>query len=163
MNINKIFGIGFQKTGTKSLAAAFRQLGYKCCGGVGIHEQNLEENVYEMAFSMVEKYDSFQDNPWPILYKELDFKYPNSKFILTIRDKEDWIKSLVHHCGRRKAPITKWIYGKPNPLGNEELFVSRYERHNQEVIEYFQNRPDSLLIMDITKGDRWEKLCPYFG
>ncbi len=163
MNINKIFGIGFHKTGTKSLASAFRKLGYKCCAGVGIHEENLQENIYEMAFSMVEKYDAFQDNPWPILYKELDLKFPNSKFILTVRDTENWIKSLVNHCKRRKTPMRKWIYGKANPLGNEKLYIRRYEQHNQEVIEYFKDRPESLLIMDITKGEGWEKLCPFLG
>ncbi len=39
-----------------------------------------------MAYELVAQYDAFQDNPWPIIYKGLDVKYPDSKFILMLRD-----------------------------------------------------------------------------
>ena len=48
-----------------------------------------------MAYAMVEQFDAFEDNPWPLLYRELDERFPGSKFILTRRPTENWINSQV--------------------------------------------------------------------
>jgi hypothetical protein len=36
-----------------------------------------------------------------------------------------------------------------------------YERHLREVQAYFSARPDDLLVLNITSGEGWEKLCPF--
>jgi len=159
----KIFCIGFHKTGTKSLATALSKLGYSITGPNGVKDSKIAHNVYTMAHNLVKKYDAFQDNPWPIIFKEMDKSYPGSKFILTVRDTEAWIKSIVSHFGKRKTPMRKWIYGIGFPKGNEDIYIRRYEKHNKEVREYFKNRPDDLLILDLTKGEGWEKICPFLG
>ena len=41
--------------------------------------------------------------------------------------------------------------------------MERYERHNSEVRAYFADRPEDLLVMDITAGDGWDVLCPFLG
>ena len=87
--MNKIFVIGFHKTGTKSLASALKKLGYRVTGPNGIEDPDIADNVYSMAYTLVEQYDAFQDNPWPIIYKEIDKRYPESKFILTLRDSKN--------------------------------------------------------------------------
>ena len=117
----------------------------------------------KMAYQLVDQYDAFQDNPWPIIYKELDAKFPGSKFILLIRKPESWIKSQVTHFGTKETPMRKWIYGVGCPLGNEEIYLKRYNDHNEEVLAYFKDRPDSLVIMDLAKGDGWDKLCPFLN
>lgn len=160
---SKIFGIGFHKTATTSLGAALEILGYRCCGSVGTRNPRIQEDVYKLAFSLAERYDAFQDNPWPLLYRDLDARFPNSKFILTIRSTEGWLNSIVSHFGDRSSPMREWIYGVGAPLGNEALYRRRYEAHNAEVMQYFQYRPADLLIMDITQGEGWEKLCPFLG
>ena len=157
----KIFCIGFHKTGTTSLAVALKTLGYRVTGPNGVNDPDIAKNVYSMAHSLVTKYDSFQDNPWPIIYKELDEKYPNSKFILTIRDSESWINSQIRHFGRKETPMRKWIYGVGCPEGNEEIYIKRFEKHNKKVIDYFKERPNDLLVLDFAKGDGWEKLCSF--
>jgi hypothetical protein len=35
------------------------------------------------------------------------------------------------------------------------------ERHDREVMEYFKNREEDLLVLDIAAGEGWEKLCPF--
>lgn len=162
-NKTKIFCIGFHKTGTTSLTEALKILGYKVTGPNGVWDPNISRNVYSITNKLIKKYDAFQDNPWPIIYKELDKKYPNSKFILTIRDPEDWIKSQVKHFGYEDSPMRKWIYGVGHPKGNEKIYLNRYKNHNQEVIDYFKNRPEDFLILDFSKGDGWEKLCSFLN
>jgi len=101
----KIFGIGLHRSGTSSLAAALRVLGYRTLQTPisvfnDINQPCLEEN------------DAFTDLPIPLLYKELDQKYPGSKFICTIRDVDKWLASVkwLFSTGRlqfnwRKTPV----------------------------------------------------------
>jgi len=159
----KIFCIGFHKTGTSSLASALKTLGYRVTGPNGIRDPDIADNVYALADSLVNEFDAFQDNPWPVIYKYLDEKYPNGKFILTIRSTESWIKSQVSHFGRRETPMREWIYGTGCPKGNEKIYTERFDKHNEEVIDYFKDRPNDLLVLDLSKGDCWDKLCSFLG
>lgn len=159
----KIFCIGFHKTGTKSLALALEHLGYRVTGPNGVLNPDISRDVYKLAFSNVEEYDAFQDNPWPIIYKELDEKYPGSKFILTLRPTDSWIRSVLRHFGGAHTPMREWIYGVGCPRGNEAIYISTYERHNREVLAYFSERPADLLVLRLTEGDGWEKLCRFLG
>jgi Sulfotransferase domain len=159
----KVFGIGFHKTATTSLARALSYLGYRVTGPNWVDHPNIAESVYEMAFHLAKEFDAFQDNPWPILYKELDQKFPGSKFILTLRPSDDWIRSVVHHFDEKETPMRKWIYGIGCPRGNEDIYIARYKRHSREVLEYFKDRSEQLLVLNITAGEGWEKLCPFLG
>jgi hypothetical protein len=159
----KVFCIGFHKTGTKSIAVALQHLGYRVTGPNGLNDPRIEVNVIAMADGLVSQYDAFQDNPWPIIYRELDVKYPGSKFVLLLRDSDAWIRSLVRHFGRTETPMRKWIYGLGCPEGNEDIYVRRFEIHNTEVMNHFEHRPQDLLILDLAKGNGWELLCPFLG
>ncbi len=159
----KVFCIGFHKTGTTSLAVALQALGYRVTGPNGVRDPAIAANVHKMAHDLVGKYDAFQDNPWPILYKELDERYPGSKFILTMRETRSWINSQVKHFGPRETPMRKWIYGVGCPAGNEDIYTRRFDAHNREVLSHFSNRPGDLLVLELSKGDGWEKLSPFLG
>ena len=159
----RVFCIGFHKTGTSSLAVALRQFGYRVTGPNGVSDPNIEKNVIPMAFELAKNFDAFQDNPWPMIYKELDKEFPGSKFILMLRDPESWIQSQVKHFGRKETPMRMWIYGVGCPEGHEDIYIKRFEEHNNEALRYFRDRPQDLLVMDLTKGDGWGKLCPFLG
>jgi len=159
----KVFGIGFHKTGTTSLANALYTLGYNVTGYFGVHDPDISKNVYQTAFELADRFDAAQDTPWPVLYKELDQRYPGSKFILTTRPSDEWFKSVVKHFRLQRIPAHEWIYGVHTAFGNRRIYVQRYEKHNREVQEYFQDRPQDLLVMDITHGEGWEVLCPFLN
>jgi len=159
----KVFGIGFHKTATTSLAEALSYLGYRVTGPNWVDNSNIAKEVYEMAFDLANRFDAFQDNPWPILYKELDRKFPGSKFILTLRPLDEWIRSVVNHFDEKETPMREWIYGVGRAKGNEDVYIRRYERHNREVLEYFKDRNEQLLVLNITAGEGWTKLCPFLG
>ena len=102
--------------------------------------------------------------------------YPGSRFILTVRDEDSWIRSLrVHLFPRAKAtqndsliplqPFTR------SSMFNGDLwfidehaadYLQRYRDFNRGVMDYFRGR-DNLLVIDIQKGDGWEKLCAFLG
>ena len=159
----KVFGIGFHKTATTSLKRALEFYGYRVTGPDGRNDTRIGNNVLPLCFALAERFDGFQDNPWPLVYREMDERYPGSKFVLTTRPTDRWIKSVVQHFGTADTAMREWIYGVGHPVGNEEIYVARYERHNREVLEYFADRPDDLLVLKITEGDGWEKLSPFLG
>ncbi len=159
----KVFCIGFHKTGTTSLAVALKTLGYRVTGPNGVNDPDIAANIDCMIDSLVAQYDAFQDNPWPILYRKLDRLYPQSKFILTMRNSDSWIASQVRHFGRRETPMRQWIYGVGCPEGHEDVYKERYESHNKDVLDYFRDRPDDFLILDLARGDGWEQMCPFLG
>src|SRR6056297_1638044 len=100
-NKAKVFGIGLNKTGTTTLGVCLNKLGYnvKDCDLklLKYSDQKKMDPIYDT----VKKYDGFQDWPWPLLYKELDQRFPGSKFILTTRkNSEAWFRSLKKHADR---------------------------------------------------------------
>lgn len=160
----KVFGIGFHKTGTTSLGAALRILGYRVTGPNAVLRSDLDKKALTIARRLARRHDAFRDNPWPVLYREFDVAYPDSKFILTWRRAEDWIRSVVDEFGTTSTPMREWVYdGVGVPAGNEEHYLARYRRHNREVRSYFAGRPDDLLELNISEGGGWEQLCPFLG
>jgi hypothetical protein len=159
----KVFGIGFQKTGTTSLGLALEELGYRVCGKVGVHRRKIGSRALDLACARLEDYDAFQDNPWPLLYRELDTRCPGSRFILTTRPSHRWIQSVCRHFGETSTPMREWIYGAGSPLGNEDVYLQRYEAHNAAVREYFASRPSDLLELPMGEQDGWNELCEFLG
>lgn len=168
----KVFGVGFHKTGTTSLGAALAALGYRTCDGaaavreaVGHPEMMrlLHAHQLEPIMKVAERYDGFTDNPWFILYRELDQRFPGSKFILTVRDEQRWLESAVRYFGESDSDLRVWIYGSGRPAGNEPRWLERYRAHNAQVREYFRHRPGDLLVVDWEQGSGWEDLGRFLG
>lgn len=159
----KVFCIGFHKTGTTSLAVALQALGYRVTGPNGVKDPDIRRNALSMASRLVDQYDAFQDNPWPMLYREMDRAQPGSRFILTTRAADAWIASQVRHFGARSTPMRAWIYGVGHPKGHERSYVEVFERHTADVLAWFSERPGDLLVMDLAAGDGWQRLCPFLG
>ena len=106
---HKIIGVGFQKTGTSSLRDALKILGYTV--GDNHHQMLgpfLRGNMGRVIRTL-NRFDSVEDNPWPSMYKELDAQLPGSKFILTIRESESWLRSVERHIGDLRDPMHEWI------------------------------------------------------
>ena len=163
---SKIFGIGLSKTGTTSLANALQILGYKTKDNMGIVKYAAGD-VSSVDLDLVDAFEALTDTPIPSFYRELDVRYPGSKFILTVRDSEGWLKSCKKQFTPRFAGIQTDahkrlfidLYG--TDAFDEQGFARGYERFVSGVREYFKNRQGDLLIIDIAAGEGWGKLCPF--
>ena len=95
----KIFGVGYNKTGTTSLAYALESFGFRL-GKQGKAELFLPITpgvIFRWIVKFCKKADAFQDIPFSLnyTYQVLDYSFPGSKFILTIRNSGDeWYDSL---------------------------------------------------------------------
>ena len=158
----KVFCIGFHRTGTKSLAAALETLGYRVTGPNGARDPAIEQRALPLALALAAEFDALNDNPTPMLYKELDTAFPSSRFILTKRPTDAWLASAVRYFGAEETPMREWIYGHGSPLGFEAAYRTRYESHTADVVSHFRDRSD-LLVLDFEAGDGWPELCAFLG
>jgi len=163
----KVFGIGLNKTGTTTLASCLRALGFRHTSCDLDLSRCAHRGDMEPIFERADQYESFEDWPWPLVYKEMDRRYVEAKFILTRRpNPEVWFSSLKRHALRTgPSEYRKIAYGYEMPHGEKDEHVRIYRSHNEGVRHHFQDRTDQLLEVCWEEGDGWEELggfldCP---
>lgn len=156
----KIWGIGLSKTGIVSLQGFLK--------GHGIHVIKYPDHK-----ALHGNNDGGIDLPVAVQYKELDLAYPESKFILTERNHDDWYRSIVGWYLNRVIPdeprfanMLDWrkaAFGHENPNPVNTDFIDVYDTHVDTAIEYFKDRPNDFLRINICDGDSTEALCEFLG
>ncbi len=170
----KVFGIGLSRTGTKSLTISLKQLGFNL-----VHYPNDSQTLQELMaanydLSILQDCDGITDITVTAYYPQLDQLFPNSKFILTVREKQSWLKAMEAHWHNKpvfdtnsdnedKMRLRRFlrlsVYGTYTFNGDRLAYV--YDLHHKNVLDYFKNRPESLLVFNICGGEGWERLCPF--
>lgn len=161
----KIFGIGLNKTGTKTLGFCLRHFGYRHISCDYDSLKLFSEGKFESIFEKVEQHDSFEDWPWPLMYKIFEEKYPDSKFILTTRKNPDiWFRSLCQHADRTgPTEHRRIVYGHKMPHNFRDKHIEFYNLHNESVKEYFDSKPKKLLKVCWEDGHGWKEVCSFLG
>lgn len=163
----KVFGIGWAKTGTTTLGQCFRMLGYDHQSQNLALVERMMRGSLERTMQIAGEKQSFEDWPWPLLYRELDAAFPGSRFVLTTRDPSSWLSSYRAMLEAQGAPtpqmasIRAFIFGFDVGTASDEQLMRRFCRHNAEVLEHFQGRPSDLLVVDWERGDGWRELCAF--
>ncbi len=162
-NRPRVFCVGWHKTGTSTLGLALIELGYKVLGCRLDTVEDLKAGRIESVLAIADDFDALQDVPWAFLFKELDQRYPGSRFILTDRDEAAWLKSAQGHFASGNYPMHEVMYGEGRLEGNENLYLTRFRAHNAAVRSYFRDRPGDFMEMNLSAGDGWEQLCAFLG
>ncbi|SEP99527.1 hypothetical protein SAMN05216548_102129 [Faunimonas pinastri] len=166
--MHKVFGIGLNKTGTSTLGECLMTLGYRHVSFRSDMLGHWTRRHFTPILDETEKFDSFEDWPWPLLFKEFYWRYGDrARFVLTRRSSpEVWVESLKKHSlnTHPDRPMRPVIYGYKYPHGREREHVAFYERHNAEARAFFaREAPHLLLELCWEDGDRWDKLCAFLG
>lgn len=164
---DKVFGVGFQKSGTTTLGSMLSTLGYKVAGYHSFRDfayySDLTWDILETrALEVMENYNAAKDTPWPLLYPLLDRHFPGSKFIHVIRDPEAWVASAVRDFADHPNAVHRLIYGSPYPEGHEQVWLERYTRHNAETAAYFKGRDNDYLQLHLEELN-YVRLCSFLG
>jgi hypothetical protein len=166
----KVFGIGLSRTGTKSLHHALTYLGYRS-EHFPAHLLKLVNGALTLDLDGVRHYEAMTDTVASAFYRELDQRFPGSKFILTVRDIDPWLRSCSAHFASMQAePISAsanairllrmQLYGSED--FDAEKFRKAYQNHINQIKSYFDGR-DDLLVIDICGGQDWLPLCRFLG
>jgi hypothetical protein len=164
----KVFGVGLNKTGTSTLGECLVRLGYRHRSYSSAALRAYREGRIEAVLAMTEGFDSCEDWPWPLVWRELFARYgERARFVLTTRlSSEVWVESLKAHAlnthpTRAMRPA---IYGHYYPHGYEAEHRRAYERHNAAVRAFFaREAPHALIEVCWERGDGWAALCGFLG
>ncbi|MFY0605787.1 MAG: hypothetical protein JXR10_03670 [Cyclobacteriaceae bacterium] len=130
---------------------------------------------------------------FPDTYKIMDKAYPGSRFILSVRDTPDqWYNSYVRFYTRLayvKSGLDKekesivsalksatyiskgWLWefhkkrfdvSEADPFPKEQM-MREYEKYNEEVIEYFKDRKDDLLVLNVSAKKDFSRFLRFLG
>ena len=161
----KVFVIGLSKTGTTSIGNALDFLGYKRIGWKDIRSRHLAHTYIhgdlKPLIGQTEYFDAFEDLPWPYVYQGMAERYPDAKFVLSLRkDEKTWLESMRRHMGRGTWEPAAHFYGAEHVDGNEETVLNAYRNHTANVRRYFEDKPDRYVEMVVDDGDaNWKTLC----
>jgi len=167
-----VIGVGLPKTATTSLCDALSVLGYRT-----IHYPPIcrfEGGQVRLRWPWwMSGYDAMADLPAAVLYRELAERFPRARFILTLRDMDEWLRSSEKHYSREHHEETAaqaqfadavalytLMYGRQ--WFDRDAFVSVYQRHEREVRQFFEGS-DRFTTMDIGAGDGWQCLAGFLG
>ena len=155
----KVFGIGLSRTGTTSLNTALNVLGYR-----SFHFPPMQK----IPSLLDQGWNAMTDSPIASTYPLLDRMYPGSKFILTVRDPLEWRKSVrkslsIYPPGDWTFFMHQALVGTPTkpPVGLD--LVDLYWAHAAAAEEYFRDRPEDFIAIDVSAPSAWMRLCDFLG
>ena len=180
----KIICAGLLKTGTKSITKALRHLGFTVL--------DWEEQTFDFLDHWVDVFqngakldvkrvyqnaDVCVDFPGNFFYEEILEAFPDCKVILSVREEDSWIESVVRQLDSGYALRSK-IVSASSPTARKMEYVmdsfhnaaigtfntkstyiirKRYRIHNHRV--KFTVPPDKLLVYNVKEG--WKPLCDF--
>lgn len=189
----KIFCVGMNKTGTTSIERLMRQWHYD------VAPQWAGERIFDMAglhldgtlFDWIDRYEAFQDVPFSFarIVPDLVARYPGARFILTIRNSEEWFASLKnHHFNLLRLPadappfriaaaLDACPYISPGYLGrivrslfdipsdkmlyDRDYHITMLAAHDSAVRSAVP--PDRLVEVDLAQERNTARLCAALG
>lgn len=181
--MEKVFFLSLPRTGTRGAARLMQMMGYRGLhwpfkvGGADISSQvagheDDHDHVLKLLMPAIEKFDSFADLPFPVLYREIHAAVPDARFVLMHRSPRAWLRALAGQTGDRPfGPMERvlyWHYMKDKPAGLKDLSRNRLmamqARHTAEVIEYFEAKdPKRLAVISMDEPGAGERLQLLLG
>ena len=184
----KVLGAGFGRTGTMSLKIALEKLGIGPCyhmREVVSHPSHIkiwydishgEHPNWDRLFS---GFNSAVDFPVCLFYEELVNKFPDAKFILTLRDFDTWYESTANTIYKVPTMLPDWFKRVVYPIrmfielqvnliwvglfknnfSDKESTELVYNEHIESVKKTIP--ADKLLIYRVNEG--WGPLCEFLN
>jgi hypothetical protein len=184
MSKELVFNISFPKTGTTSVENALSKLGYNVARGHWdsphtnyLYGQYMDGNIDELIFFVNHsKFNAFSDGPWfsPRLYERLSKEFPEAKFLLCIRNSDQWFKSLkdmiltqyqstptdvlsIYH--NESYGFYRWFNeALGDNLDDKTDIMAVYDKHNQDAVSFLDK--ERLLVIK-TEELSWPPLCEF--
>ena len=162
--VKKVFQIGFNKCGTRSITRFFEKNGLPA-----IHWQGGRPAL-RIQSNVEAGRPALEGLPEVVLYSDLEgpkrhptvleaFKLfdriyeadPSAYFILNTRNIDHWITSRMNHGGGSYAQRYLQLLGLSSLLDLERHWREDWLTHHERVISFFSDKKDQLLVFDIER------------
>lgn len=148
---NKIFCIGFNKTGTSSLHALFQANGYSSQHDRLWPRESLHRNGWRYFRRACAYSDGEQAD-----FEALASWFPEAVFLLNTRDETAWLRSRVKHAVSRenRREMAKEFFA------NERLAICKWiadrELYHTRARQFF-DRKQNFLEVSVTDDPEWSQ------
>jgi hypothetical protein len=167
----KIFGVGLSLTGSDDLADALKSLGLRTLlrDPAFIPFLFPQDAAQSYDLAKYSEYDAVLDIPTALYYEQMMELYPESLFILSVRDENDWIRDMrgymqrLHQHYHNAIPyrISAMLLRAYGSLADENAWLLSYRKHNQQVQERIP--ADRLAVIQIGDGREWAAVCEFLS
>jgi len=169
----RVFQIGFNKCGTRTINFFFQNNGFH---GIHWHRGRLARAMFDNMWhgrSLIhgyEEFDVFTDMEFITpkgsleafkLFPYMATEFPDALFILNTRDREAWIRSRILHKDGVLLEAWKQAYGVSSKEEVTARWRDDWDRHHERVRHFFSGSPYRLLVFDIEQ-DPPERLTAAF-
>jgi hypothetical protein len=159
------------RTGTSSIGRCLELLGLTPIAAPGtltaesykLIDQLFEDRNFDPILNLAENYQSFEGRPWNMweMYRYLDIRFPDSLFVLTMRDPESWWRSTRQWIAvNEPLALDRYQLHLRVPDLSKESMLHSFHRHNREISQYFEGT-GKLLRINLEAGEGWDKLCKF--
>ena len=112
---------------------------------------------------MLHRFNAFSDGP-PSDFAVLDRLFPKSKFVLNVREFDEWCLSRMKHIARKEN--TGWT---PVPNSNWRIseesvasWLTDRNAYHTRIMKYFRDRPEDLLVINFVRDpDAGQKIADF--
>ena len=179
-----LIGAGFGRTGTNSLKLALEQIGFGPCHHMlevflnpksAAHWQQALDGQQMDWEAVMAGYKSLVDWPGAFFWRELWKASPEAKILLSVRDEENWFKSITNTIFMARSdpathedPVTRDMARMVNELLDRAIGSTQRDRdtvlaaYRKNIAEVKEEVPaDQLLIFDVKQG--WAPLCEFLN
>ena len=184
----KVFGAGFGRTGTMSLKFALEKLRIGPCYHMRevVSRPSHIKLWYDISRGehpnwnrLFSGFNSAVDFPVCLFYKQLINKFPDAKFILTLRDFDTWYISTANTIYKVPTILPDWFERVVYPIRMfivmqvnliwVGLFKNNFSDRESTKLVYYEHiesvkkiiPADKLLIYNVIEG--WEPLCEFLN
>ena len=182
----KIIGVGLSRTGSMSLRYALDDLGFPCYhmevaarnysrGDLDLWLDFMEGRTEMDWDSVFDGYEATMDTPPALYFEELYKKYPEAKYILTVRNAENWYDSLAKLMNMHDTLVEKLQFlprfkdfQRVYRLLEKQIIANGNNR--ESIIQYYNDHTaavkaaipaDQLLVFEVKEG--YKPLCEFLG
>lgn len=168
----KIFNLSLCKSGTTSLekflTKTYNLKGYPYMSKFYRNKSVINDVFNNKDFKKIpniNNFDSFSDIPFNLFdsFKYFEKNFPDAKFILIIRNLDDWVDSNIRWQKKLLTTSHKGYFGEQffnyqyygaiqdNKVVDVELLKKAYNDYHESIFKYFEDKKDKLLIMNLEK------------
>ena len=174
--LTRIFQIGFNKCGTRSLYRFLQRNGiHSAHFNRGMLAQRIQENIdggrkplFGRKINAFVGYTDLQRITFhgaieaATFYRQFFEYYPNSYFILNTRDKDGWLASRKAHGAGNYINRYRVALGLPDEASVLAYWSDQWDQHHEEVQSFFKDKPGRLIVYDI-KTDHPQKMVDFLA
>ena len=172
----RYFNLSLHRSATRSFCHFCDAIGLRACHWPGLEWdegcRGLRPKAVALRFMAdFSNFDAYADIPIPSIYRDLSPKYPNAKFLLILREPEEWLQSVRRHIGGRSLypleqlqykSITRRKISYISQLSDSQL-LKGYRRHENQVRRFFKKQSERLAVFDLATENLSEKLSEFLG